>query len=83
MSPTINWSPNNTRQKTIERRMTSMIKRGKSFFVSADNETFFVSGSQVGRVYLKNQKGKWNIDIGLATKIFINRSIKWNSWSFN
>ena len=79
--PTLNWNPSKTRQKTIERRMSSLIRRGKSFVVAADNETFFVSGSQLGRVYLKNQKGKWIISIGSAVNIFINRSVEWNSWA--
>ena len=78
--PTLNWSPDKDRQKTIERRITSMIRRRKSFFIEADNQTFLVSGSQLGRVYTKNKKGKWNIAIGLAADIFINRSVKWNSW---
>lgn len=79
--PTLNWNPAiNTRQKTIERRMSSLIRRGKSFFVAADNETFFVSGSQLGRVYIKNKKGKWAISIGTAADIFLNRSMAWNSW---
>ena len=83
MGPTLSWSPDKTRQKKIEKRMVSLLRRSKAFFVAAGNATFFVSGSQLGRVYLKDPKGNWNIDIGLATKIFINRSVEWNSWHNN
>ena len=80
VGPTLSWSPDKTRQKKIEKRMVSMLRRRKAFFLAAGNETFFVSGSQLGRVYLKDSKGNWNIAIGLAADIFINRSVKWNSW---
>ena len=80
--PTIKWTPNKPRQKTIQKRISRFLTKFKAFYLIADNEEFFIDGGRW--IYLKTESGKYNKFIGHAKNFFpfieTKHTIAWGSW---
>ena len=51
--PTIKWTPNKPRQKTIQKRISRFLTKFKAFYLIADDEEFFIDGGRW--IFLKTE----------------------------
>ena len=81
--PTIKWTPNKPRQKTIQKRISRFLTNFKAFYLIVDDEEFFIDSGRW--IFLKTESGKYNKFIGHANNVlpFISgkRNIPWGSWN--
>ena len=80
--PTIKWTPNKPRQKTIQKRISRFLTKFKAFYLIVDDEEFFIDGGRW--IFLKTDSGKYNKLIGHAKNFFHfmenKNPIEWGSW---
>ena len=80
--PTIKWTPNKPRQKTMQKRISRFLTKFKAFYLIIEDEEFFIDSGRW--VFLKTESGKYNKLIGHAKNFFpfieTKNTIEWGSW---